>query len=120
MSLHAHFARAQRKSITATTTLQRLQTHKHTHTHHKPHRRYRIQCLRSFLSAAMEGGEAALLALVQRVAKRAPAGAAGEEGAAEALCASLGDAMEERSRPLLCLVLQLVVAQREAYGDAKW
>ena len=68
----------------------------------------------------MEGGEAALLALVQRVAKRAPAGAAGEEGAAEALCASLGDAMEERSRPLLCLVLQLVVAQREAYGDAKW
>jgi hypothetical protein len=59
-------------------------------------------------------GEDVLLALVKRVAERTPAGG---EDAGEALCASLGAAMEPRHRPLLCLVFQLVVAQREAFDN---
>jgi len=74
-----------------------------------------VQCLRSFLATAMGGGEEALLALVQRVEKRAPEGAA--EDAAEALCESLGAALDARHRPLLCLVFQLVLAQREAFDN---
>ena len=77
-----------------------------------------MQCLRSFLSAAMEGGEEALLALVQRVAVRVVTAPAGGD-AAEDLCASLGAAMDARHRPLLCLVFQLVLAQREAFDNVK-